>query len=312
MKAKHILAVFCGMLLFEAFLSAQTEEFRFKLYLESLSSGKKDTLELGVGPNGYGVHDCRYDSTLCSVYTSPFFDTVEHIGAFLVPGVEEVREEIQERPLFQDIFRVECPIYAKKRISILRSDLVVVFPAKEQPVKVSWDKQQFQNPIVKRPILTNMDEGYRFDFLIRPFIYRLMSKEDECLINYSFSSSPNSDLYTYITDSTGAEHPYIHFYVLLGWTWGLEWDDPDWWLAIENSNQQASVSVFPNPIHDQFKISSDMELKAWRVYSVAGKLILSGRGIDTEIDCQNWVSGIYVFCWEGKNHETGFLKIIKR
>ena len=32
MKAKYVLVVFCGMLLCEA-LSAQTEEFRFKLYL---------------------------------------------------------------------------------------------------------------------------------------------------------------------------------------------------------------------------------------------------------------------------------------
>ena len=75
--------------------------------------------------------------------------------------------------------------------------------------------------------------------------------------------------------------------------------------------QQFSVSVSPNPIRERFRINSDIELGEWRVYSVSGKLILSGKGKDTEIDCQNWASGIYVFRWESKNHETGFVKIVK-
>lgn len=312
MKVKYILTIFCGMLLCEA-LSAQTEEFRFKLYMESLSSGKKDTLELGVGPNGYKVHDCRYDSTLCPVYTSPFFDTAEHIGAFLVPGVKDPRHSFQD-----DKFRVECPIYAKKRIGLLGSDLVIVFPAKEQPVKVSWDMQQLQSSIVETPILTNIDEGGRFDCFGRlPILLLFMSEKDTCLIDYFIEEEwfDSVSLYTYITDSAGGEHPYIHFYILPGWD--RRWvfgDDDDWWnrISIEDDiKRQVPVLVSPNPIHDRFKIDSDIALKEWRVYSVSGKLILSGRGNDMEIDCQNWASGIYVFRWENKNHETGFIKIIK-
>ncbi|MDE5574948.1 MAG: T9SS type A sorting domain-containing protein [Bacteroidales bacterium] len=82
--------------------------------------------------------------------------------------------------------------------------------------------------------------------------------------------------------------------------------------ALENSNQQFSVSVSPNPIHNRFKINSDVALKEWRIHSVSGKLILSGKGNDTEIDCQGWTSGIYVFRWESKNHETGVGKLIKK
>ena len=306
MKAKYILAIFCGMLFCEAFLSAQTEEFRFKLYLESLSSGKKDTLELGVGPNGYAVHDCRYDSNLCPVYTSPFFDTAEHIGAFVVPAVK--------KPYSGEKFRVECPIYGKKRIGLLKSDLVVIFPAKEQPVKVSWDMRLLQDPIIKTPIMTNIDEGGRFDCHWRLPILLFMSEEDTCLIDYSIGEEwfDSVSLYTYITDSAGREHPYIHFYVLPGWDRKLSDLGDDWGLALENSNQQFSVSVSPNPIHNRFKINSDVALKEWRIHSVSGKLILSGKGNDTEIDCQGWASGIYVFRWESKNHETGVGKLIKK
>lgn len=303
MKAKYILSVFCGMLLFEAFLSAQTEEFRFKLYMESLSSGKKDTLELGVGPRGYKVDDCRYDSTLCPVYTSPFFDTAEHIGAFLVPGIEDPHHS------FQDKFRVKCLLYAKKRIGLLGSDLVIVFPAKEQPVKVSWDMKQLQNPIIETPILTNMDEGCRFDALRRPCVLHLMSEESDCLISYPVSSSPDSYLYTYITDSAGEEHPYIHFYVLPGRDRREVFGG--WELATEDFNHQISVSVSPNPIRDRFTISSDMELKEWQIYSVSGRLILSGRDTEREFNCQDWASGLYIFRWNNINHETGFVKIIK-
>lgn len=75
--------------------------------------------------------------------------------------------------------------------------------------------------------------------------------------------------------------------------------------------QRFSVSVSSNPIRDRFRIISDIELKEWWVYSVLGKLILSGKGNNMEINCQDWASGIYVFRWESRNHETGFIKIVK-
>lgn len=290
-------------------VSAQTEEFRFKLYLESLSSGKKDTLELGVGPNG--MVGCDYDSTLCTVYTEPFFDTAEHIGAFLVPGIREPHPAYRD-----DKFRVSCPIYAKRRIVLWERDLVVVFPAKEHPVRVNWDMQQLQNPIVETPILTNIDEGGRFDAVHRPAILLFMSETDSCLIDYSNYGQwcDSAGLYTYITDSTGVEHPYIHFYVLLGEDRDLGFGDwGDWWnwIGTEDVKRCILVSVSPNPIRDRFKINSDIELNEWQVYSVSGKLILSGRGADTEINCRDWAAGIYVFRWTTGNNETGFLKIIK-
>lgn len=82
-------------------------------------------------------------------------------------------------------------------------------------------------------------------------------------------------------------------------------------VGTEDNKAVQQVSISPNPIRDRFKICSDITLKEWREYSVSGKLILSGSGKDTEIDCRGWASGVYVFRWTTGNNETGFLKIIK-
>lgn len=82
-------------------------------------------------------------------------------------------------------------------------------------------------------------------------------------------------------------------------------------VGVKGDKAVQPVSIFPNPIRDRFKINSDIELNEWQVYSVSGKLILSGRGADTEINCRDWAAGIYVFRWTTGNNETGFLKIIK-
>lgn len=308
MKAKYILAVVCGMLLCEA-LSAQTEEFRFKLYLESLNSGKKDTLEFGVGPNGYGWgghswngwHNCEYDTALCPVYTEPFFDTTEHIGAFIVPGTDGYRRN------HYDTLRVLCPFYAKKRIGIVGSDMVAVFPASEQPVKISWDREALRNPIIKTPILTTFESGLRYDVLSGSHwlpIKVIMSDVSECQVGYDYEGDRHDSLgyCVYIQDSLGGEHPYVYFFILTG---------QDRHADIDIITQQSSVLIQPNPTQERFSISNDIELKEWRIYSISGKLILSGKGSDTEINCQDWASGIYVFRWESKNHETGFVKIVK-
>ncbi|MCM1168609.1 MAG: T9SS type A sorting domain-containing protein [Bacteroides sp.] len=303
MKAKYILAVICGLLLSEC-LSAQTEEFRFKLYLESLSSGKKDTLELGVAPDGYGWNDCRYDSLLCPVYTDPFFDTAEHIGAFMIPGLQDDGYHNM---------RVECPIYAKKRVGLLHSDLTVVFPASEQPVKVSWDKQLLQAPDIQLPILTNVEYGGRFDAFNRPVLIVIMSEQNACTIDYSQWGYEFDWWYTYVLDSADVNHPYIHFYILTGYYDPFHPDGPNPYEPVSvETMQKGSITVFPNPVQDYLEISGDIDLQEWRMYSVSGRLIRTGIGSEKEVDCRDWPSGIYILQWAGKNKETGFVKIIKK
>lgn len=318
MKARYILAVFCGMLLTEVFLSAQTEEFRFKLYMESLSTGKKDTLEFGVGPNGYGWggnywsgwYDCEYDTALCPVYTDPFFDTVEHIGAFIVPGTDGYRDHY-------DTLRVLCPFYAKKRIGLLGSsiagrqgtDMVAVFPASEQPVKINWDRMALQNPIIKTPVLTTFESGLRYDVIASSQwtpIMVIMSDQSECVVGYDTTRKANDRdslaMLAYIQDSLGGEHPYVYFFVLTGQNRNV---------GLNPNTKPSPVSIQPNPVKEHFSIYSDIGLQDWRIYSISGKLILSGEGDVTEINCNGLVSGIYVFHWKDRHNETGYVKFIK-
>lgn len=303
MKAKYILAIFCGMFLCEA-LSAQTEEFRFKLYMESLSSGKKDTLELGVGPNG--IVGCDYDSTLCTVYTEPFFDTVEHIGAFIVPELDYDAAYsmcgIDWKPL-----GVRCSMYSKKRIGRNSIELPIVFPASAQPVKVCWECRQMKNPIVKMPLLVKLGPRLYGDFFgqLKPEMLHLDMREDSsCIIAYQEKTMNYIDStlsFIYIEDSSETNHIYHFFSIVLGYQTA----------SSETFNENIAISLFPNPAKERFVWKSEIPIKHWQIFSQNGGIVIEGNGNQQEIDCRNWASGVYVFRWESKNHETGFVKIVK-
>ncbi|MCM1531011.1 MAG: T9SS type A sorting domain-containing protein [Bacteroides sp.] len=307
MKAKHILAVFCGLLLSEC-LSAQMEEFRFKLYLESLSSGKKDTLELGVGPNGYGWggrswngwHDCLYDSLLCPVYAEPFFDTVNHVGAFVVPGTDGYRYH-------EDTLRVLCPFYAKKRIGILAEDMVVVFPIAEQPVKVSWDKTLLQSLILKTPVLTTFEAGSRYDVLHPGYWTPIrvdMSVSQDCEVGYAFEGNACDSIEkcAYIRDSLGTEHPYIYFFILTG---------QDLSASATPGQLDGKIFITPNPVQRNFRINGVESLKKWQLFSLSGTILKEGHD-EEYVDIHDYPSGIYIFRWENKSNKAGLIKLIKR
>ncbi len=308
MKTKTIISTILGMSLLYGLLPAQTEEFRFKLYMESLANGKKDTLELGVGPDGYGWggnepwgvwHDCQYDSTLCPVYTEPFFDTVEHIGAFVVPGTDAFREHT-------DTLRVLCPFYAKKRIGLLGVDMVVVLPASARPVKVSWDRELMQSPIVETPILTTFEHRARWDRDASSLstLKVIMSDKHECEVGkaHGISRYDSVAALAYIKDSMGGEHPYVQFFILTG---------QDRHAAVEDKLASSAVEAWPNPVREKFQIRNSVALREWQVYSVTGKRMGTGVRTDTEIDCAAWPSGIYVLYWKAKDGQNGVVKLVK-
>ncbi|MDE5575449.1 MAG: T9SS type A sorting domain-containing protein, partial [Bacteroidales bacterium] len=298
MKAKYILAVFCGMLLCEA-LSAQTEEFRFKLYMESLSSGKKDTLELGVGPNG--IVGCDYDSTLCTVYTEPFFDTVDHIGAFIVDDERGCRnwdiryDWSNERG---DTIRVNCPMYLKKRIGRLSNDMVIIFPLSELPIVFRWNQALLQDPMVYRPVFTNWCSGRRYCVgqgvnwkMLGTFMHIASSYE---LDNYDRPGKRGDSItfLTYIQDSSGQEHAYMHMFVCLG--------EIDRFSSNQIEKEESLVKIFPNPAKERFVWKSEIPIKHWQVFSQNGRIVIEGNDNQQEIDCQGWASGFYVFRWESR------------
>ena len=77
------------------FASGQEAEFSFKLYMESLANGKKDTLELGISPDGH--IGCDYQNVDADVVFDPFLDQQTHIGAFVTPDRQWNEERFQYR-----------------------------------------------------------------------------------------------------------------------------------------------------------------------------------------------------------------------
>lgn len=312
MKAKYILAVLCGMIFSEVFVSAQMEEFRFKLYLESLSSGKKDTLELGIGSNG--MVGCDYDSTLCTVYTDPFFDTVDHIGAFVVDDKNGCNHwdayynwYLEEG----DTIRIECPMYIKKRIGKVNEDMVIVFPLAELPIMFSWDQSLFQDTLQSlHPIFTNWCSGRRPD-VGQGHKWRAVGVWDMSEVSfYELEAYENPGergdsitFLTFIQDISGQEHPYMHMFIGLVTTEMLS--------ISQNGEVESFVKLFPNPAKDRFVWKSGIPIKHWQVFSQNGRAILEGSGQQNEIDCSFWASGLYVFCWEDYLGNSGCDKLIK-
>ena len=303
MKSKYILAVSCGMLLCEAFLSAQTEEFRFKLYLESLSSGKKDTLELGVGPNG--IVGCDYDSTLCTIYTDPFFDTVDHIGAFIVPELDYAAA-YSMCGMDWDPLGVRCAMYSKKRIGRKGIELPIVFPASAQPVKVSWDCHQMKNSIVKIPLLVKLGPRLYSDFFgqLKPEMLHLDMREDaSCIIAYQEKPMNYIDStlsFIYIEDSSGTNRIYHFFSIVLGYQTA----------SSETVNENIAISLFPNPAKERFVWESEIPIKHWQVFSQNGKIVVEGNGQEQDVKCFYWKNGIYY--WRGIAADRIFIvKLIK-
>lgn len=304
MKVKYVLAVFCGLFLFETFLPAQTEELRFKLYLESLSNGKKDTLELGVGPNG--LAGCVYDSALGLVYAEPFFDTVEHIGAFVVPELDYDAAYSMCAMDWQPL-GVRCSMYSKKRIGRSSVELPVVFPASAQPVKVSWECRRMGNYGGNVPVLVKLGPRVRGDFFgkLRPEMLHLdMRKDSSCVIAYQeepMSSIDSTLSYIYIEDSLGAYHIYHFFSVIF----------ENQTASAEMSEESGGLSLFPNPAREKFFWKSEIPIRRWQVFSQSGRMMAEGDGQKQEIDCNRWADGIYYWRGVAMDDRTFVVKFMK-
>ena len=300
MKTKTIISTILGLSLLYGLLPAQTEEFRFKLYMESLANGKKDTLELGVGPDG--LVGCVYDSTLCPVYADPFFDTA-HVGAFIVDrewGTWENKEF--------DTIRVDCPMYVKKRVGIHGRDMVIVFPLSACPIRFSWNQSLLGYGNVKSPMFTNWFSGRRYDVgqghHWRPF-YLDMSKDSS--FELTTFENPGSATYdslvylTYIRDSSGQEHAYVHVFVCLG----------ERFVKNEEPKRMESVRISPNPVRHQLRLESVVPLTSWRIYTTYGQLLREGMESTETINCENLPQGLYILDCEDAQGGRCFVRFIR-
>ena len=80
----------------------------------------------------------------------------------------------------------------------------------------------------------------------------------------------------------------------------------------DNTDPYTRLLVFPNPASENFAYQSKTPLKNWQVRNISGQLILQGDANQTEIDCQNWPAGLYIFEWETAGGQKGRTKLVKR
>lgn len=70
------------------------------------------------------------------------------------------------------------------------------------------------------------------------------------------------------------------------------------YAGIDESNENISFSIFPNPSSNYFTLNFEREFQNlnYSIHDILGKEILSGKinSAQTKIDCENWSSGVYL------------------
>ena len=281
------------------------EEFTFKLYMESLANGKKDTLELGASPNG--LTGCDYDSALCPPVLYPFNDTMSHIGAFAVTGEPRYFDYEYNGNNFDTNYDppLECPIFLKKRIVPLDYDMVVVCPASAFPIRLSWDSVLLSNPAIASPVLTDMRPALRWDIIDIGCNYKewMTEKSSFTIGGYGWGWSGVPAL-TSIYDSAGNRHRYQYFFIRLG---------TDRYASNENKKESAkTIALIPNPASESFCFYSETPLQEWRIFNSTGQIVSAGTSAETEINCKSWPKGLYVFEGITSTQQRHHVKLIKK
>ncbi|WP_445718373.1 T9SS type A sorting domain-containing protein [Flavobacterium sp.] len=80
-------------------------------------------------------------------------------------------------------------------------------------------------------------------------------------------------------------------------------------LSIASPNGSSVFSVYPNPTNGLITIETDQEIKSVKLFSLDGKQLLEGQNSNLQID--NFPSGIYMLYLESVNGTTLYKKIIK-
>lgn len=307
MKNKILIGTIAALVLsLLGFVSGQ-ESFSFKLYMESLANGKKDTLELGIAPDGY--IGCDYENVDADVVFDPFLDQQTHIGAFVTPDRQWNEERFQYIP--------NCMVFYKKGINTDQGsseygplyDVCIPVPSNSLPAVLRWDKTQI-------PCHTLLEDKKLMDGWMKSDVHKthygitvLMQKTDSFVLNPLPDSSsgnfsykmPDSIFYqTFITDSAGNDHGFRNLYINFHTS-----------AANENAITPQRVQIIPNPVSESFYWQSDIPLEEWKIYDISGRKMLQGDASQPSINCHEWPDGLYVF--EGitpskKHYHVKFIK----
>ena len=285
------------------------EQFSFKLYMESLANGKRDTLELGIAPNGY--IGCDYQNMDAEVVFDPFPNQETHIGSFVTPDRQWNEERFQYVP--------NCMVFSKKGINAEQGtseygplyDVCFLIPSNSLPVILRWDNSQIPCPagLVDRKAMDGwLDhaEPQKTHYGISVSMqntnsFVLNPLPDGSEENFS-SRMPDSIFYqTFIRDSAGIDHGFRNLYL-------------NFTPSSSNEGNLAShdLRITPNPAKESFSWQSETSVKEWRIYDFSGKLIRQGNGNQKKVDCKNWPEGVYIFHCIDNLNKIHSKKIIKQ
>ena len=301
MKLKTLLSGTAFALLSLSLIRGQ-ESFSFKLYMESLANGKKDTLSLGFSANGHDWNDYGFDSTRETPISDFLADTLNRIGAFILPGEGGF-----------GFLEPSDVLFFKERTAKWNANLTIIVPNPALPVRLTWDSSLF---LGKWALLTDLNPGGwpdSYPSLSEP-IEIWMDKSSSGLLESKWTNDDNDREYYHVffpteayyheyhPDSAGMFYVYHKLYV--------------WMKESASNNPQTELEgkvVFrQNPVEDILQWTSPLPLRLWKVYDIFGRIIAQGNDSQTQIDCHDWPAGLYFFEWKYTNGTHGIEKLIKR
>ena len=309
MKNKIVIGTIATLVLSSLDFVSGQEEFSFKLYMESLANGKKDTLELGISPDGY--IGCDYQNVDAEAVFDPFPDQQWHIGAFVTPDRQWNEERFQYIP--------NCMVFFKEGINADQGiseygplyDVCIIVPSNSLPAILRWDKSQIPCPtgLVDRKLMdgwidkSDVQKTYTGISIAMRSIDSLILNPVPDDSNGRFQSRMPDTIFfqTFIRDSVGNDHAFRNLYINFN-------------PSSSNESTQASqyFQIIPNPATESFYWSSDIAIKEWEIRNASGRLILQGDADQTEINCQGWPDGLYFLSLKDIQGNHGIQKIIKR
>ena len=321
MKTKILSVTILALALSALHFASGQEEFSFKLYMESLANGKKDTLELGIFPDTYyfDSRDPYPDSLLQNPVYDPFADTA-NIGAYVLPNGTYYQD------INRDGYQRVYPPYVKRFTGLRNTDMYIIVPCQTLPVKLTWDSVHLSSEAAKSPLITDWTaegrpdaptpglsfNGYmdRMSGMTLYSLWQLVQGGYDFLheIGYPYFYMPHLGdsirMHVAIEDSTGKDHIYKLFFISLGYdaTIGTE----------ETIEASSPVAIFPNPVSSTLNIRSCFPLQDWKIYDISGRLIAQGSDDHAEVNCQGWPDGLYFLSWKDIQGNHGIQKIIKR
>lgn len=274
MKTRLIVLSICFS---QCFLYAQ--EFSTKFYLTD-RNGQKDTLEVGYDANATRGVDVGYNE---------------------INFINPLNTNVFESFIIDPSLHNTNNFFLKKQI--LNKDsmwgaLGIIVPFDSLPIKVTWNKSQFNNAERDCSFITDWTYGGWFDAGNCSFLENLKDTSN-IQINKTFSN------YTY--NDGIRQYPFYIFYLTFA-------DKEDIRMGVNNIQRNPDIQIYPNPASNFIFINnkSNESIKRITIFSLNGKFVEYNDESQLKINCSKWPTGLYMLKMEFNTKTTDSKIQIKR